>query len=117
MTFIMADSRGNPNTSAEYANAVAALYGLSYAVKMSKVGGDTPDGYFNFVVLPLEGLWSVERDEHAPDFPDKDKFKWTSMLQVPDFVTNDVFDQFRKKLAGKNPELDLSVIWYPVVRC
>ncbi|GHU62644.1 hypothetical protein AGMMS49983_04450 [Clostridia bacterium] len=110
MTFIMADGKGNPNTSAEYANAAGALYGISYAVKMSKMGGETPDGYFDFVVPPLEGLWSVEGEEHAPTFMDKDKFLWTSMLRVPDFVTREVFERFRETASAKKPELDLSVI-------
>jgi hypothetical protein len=110
MTLVMADGKGNPNTSAEYANAVGALYGISYAIKMSKNGGDTPDGYFDFVVPPLEGLWSVEGDEHAPTSIDKDKFLWTSMLRVPDFVTQEIFERFKETLAAKKPELDLSVI-------
>jgi hypothetical protein len=110
MTFIMADGRGDPNTSAAYANAVAALYGFSYAVKMSKMGGGSPDGYFDFVVPPLEGLWSVEGEAHAPDFLNKGRFEWTSMLRVPDFVTEEVFTEFRIKLAARKPELDLSVI-------
>ncbi|MDR3051783.1 MAG: GyrI-like domain-containing protein [Oscillospiraceae bacterium] len=111
MTFVMADGRGNPNTSAAYANAVSALYGFAYAVKMSKMGGtSTPDGYFDFVVPPLEGLWSVEGEEHAPTFLDKEKFLWTSMLRVPSFVTEDVFAAFKEKLTAKKPELDLSVL-------
>ncbi|WP_323414728.1 hypothetical protein [Desulfitobacterium sp.] len=91
MTFVMADGQGDPNTSAEYTNAVGALYGFSYTVKMSKMGGNTPDGYFDFVVPPLEGLWSVEGGKSAPTFIDKSRFKWTSMLRVPDFVTEDIF--------------------------
>jgi hypothetical protein len=110
MTFVMANGRGNPNTSAEYANAVGALYGFTYAVKMSKMGCDTPDGYFDFVVPPLEGLWCVDGEEHAPKFIDKDKFLWTAMLRVPDFVTADVFAETKVKLAAKKPELDLSVL-------
>lgn len=110
MTFIMADGKGNPNTSTEYTNAVAALYGFSYAVKMSKMGTDAPEGYFDFVLPPLEGLWSIQGEKHAPMFIDKDKFMWTSMLRVPDFVTEDVFKRFREKLAVKKPELHLSVI-------
>jgi hypothetical protein len=110
MSFVMADGKGNPNTSAEYANAVGALYGISYTIKMSKMGGETPDGYFDFVVPPLEGLWSVENEEHALTFIHKDKFLWTSMLRVPDFVTQEVFERFKETLAARKPELDLSVI-------
>ena len=57
MTFIMIDGKGNPNTSAEYKAALEILYGLSYGIKMSKMGDAQPEGYFDFVVPPLEGLW------------------------------------------------------------
>jgi hypothetical protein len=110
MAFIMANGKGNPNTSAEYANAVSALYSFSYAVKMSKMSGGTSAGYFDFVVPPLEGLWLFDGEEHAPEFINKDKFRWTAMLRVPDFVTSDVFAETKLKLAAKKPEPDLSVL-------
>jgi hypothetical protein len=109
MTFIMVDGRGDPNTSAEYANAVGALYGIAYAIKMSKMGGDTPEGYFDFVVPPLEGLWHIEGDTAAPVAIDKDRLVWTSMLRVPDFVTPNAFEEAKGKVAKKKLELDLSV--------
>lgn len=107
MVFVMADGRGDPNTSAAYANAVAALYGFSYAVKMSKMGGCAPDGYFDFVVPPLEGLWGLAGWESAPGVIRKDSFEWTAMLRVPAFVTPDVFVRFMGVLAAKKPDLDL----------
>jgi hypothetical protein len=110
MTFVMVDGRGNPGTSPEYANAVAVLYGFSYAVKMSKKGELTPAGYFDFVVPPLEGLWAIEGENHAPTAIDKDKFVWTSLLRVPDFVSESVFEQFRDALAAKKHDLDVSVM-------
>ncbi|MDR1558372.1 MAG: GyrI-like domain-containing protein [Clostridiales bacterium] len=58
----------------------------------------------------LEGLWSLEGEEHPSASIDKDKFKWTSMLRIPDFVTDEVFERFKEKLAAKKPELNLSVI-------
>lgn len=108
MNFVMADGKGNPNTSSEYANAVGCLYGLIYTVKMSKMSGDTPKGYFDFVVPPLESLWWIV--DKTDDFSDKDKYCWTAMLRLPDFVSNSVFDDFKQKLSIKKPELDLSVI-------
>lgn len=59
MAFIAIDGRGDPNTSAEYAVALEILYGLSYSIKMSKMCGNQPSGYFEYVVPPLEGLWSA----------------------------------------------------------
>ena len=87
------------------------LYGLSFTVKMSKMGGETPEGYFEYVVPPLEGLWWTEDpafDGKAP--ADKSQFFWTSMIRQPDFVTEDVFLWARDTLAKKKPDLDLSKV-------
>ena len=108
MTFIMVDGVGNPNTSEAYKTAVEILYGLSYSIKMSKKGGFAPDGYFDYVVPPLEGLWWLT-DCQAPDFSDKDKYCWTSMIRQPDFVTPDVFTEAKAALSKKKPKLDISI--------
>lgn len=60
MVFIMVDGRGNPNTAESYKNALEILYGLSFTIKMSKMSGTQPEGYFDYVVPPLEGLWWLE---------------------------------------------------------
>ena len=60
MIFIMVDGQGNPNTSESYKNAMEILYGLSFTIKMSKMSGTQPEGYFDYVVPPLEGLWWVD---------------------------------------------------------
>ncbi|MDR2925473.1 MAG: GyrI-like domain-containing protein [Azoarcus sp.] len=107
MVFIMADGMGNPNTSAEYQNALELLYGLSYSIKMSKKNRTQPEGYFDFVVPPLEGLWWFKDGGVIPNILDKDNFCWTSMIRQPDFVTADVFEAAKAVLAKKKPELDL----------
>ncbi len=114
MLFLMIDGEGDPNTSTEYADAVEILYGLSYAIKMSKKSSSQPSGYFDYVVPPLEGLWSLD-DGGAftgadAAIQDKSKFVWTSMIRQPEFVTPDVFEIAKKALARKKPELDLSVV-------
>ena len=60
MTFIAIDGKGDPNTSDEYKEALEILYGLSFTIKMSKMSGTPPEGYFEYVVPPLEGLWYVD---------------------------------------------------------
>jgi hypothetical protein len=66
LTFIMVDGRGDPNTSAEYAAAVEALYGLSYAIKMGAKQQNQVDFFVShksvleYVVPPLEGLWELD---------------------------------------------------------
>ncbi|MDR2523259.1 MAG: GyrI-like domain-containing protein [Synergistaceae bacterium] len=96
-------------TSAEYANAVAVLYGLSYGVKMSKKGAVQPEGYFDFVVPPLEGLWHNADGDVITDITDKDNFCWTSMIRQPDFVKPEVFENIKTAAAKKKPELDFSL--------
>ena len=63
MTYLCVDGKGNPNTTQEYKDALAILYGLSYTIKMSKMDGTQPVGYFDYVVPPLEGLWWMENGE------------------------------------------------------
>lgn len=109
MIFIAIDGEGNPNTCPEYKAAIEVLYGLSYAIKMSKMNGTQPAGYFEYVVPPLEGLWQVDGvDFDGMNVTDKDKFKWISMIRQPEFVTEKVFEQAKLVLQKKKPALDLS---------
>jgi hypothetical protein len=108
MTFITVDGKGDPNTSAEYKAALEVLYGLSYGVKMSKMGGARPEGYFDFVVPPLEGLWHSADGGVITDITDKDSFCWTSMIRQPDFVTPEVFENIKTAVAKKKAGLNLS---------
>ena len=95
MTFIAVDGKGDPNTSAEYAAAIEALYGLSYAIKMGN------KSVLEYVVPPLEGFWNG-----SPD--DKDSFTWTALIRQPDFVTTEAFEAAKASLAKKKPGLDTS---------
>jgi len=107
MSFIMVDGKGNPNTSASYASAVEMLYGLSYAIRMNK----EEVGYFEYVVLPLEGFWQLDDGgafKGNGAIGDKDKLVWTSVIRQPDFVTQTVFEKAKEKVAIKKPALDLS---------
>lgn len=109
MTFIQVEGKGNPNTSQAYKNAMEILYGLSYGIKMSKMSGEQPQGYFEYVVPPLEGLWWVEDTEFdGKNVTDKDKFCWISMIRQPEFVTEEVFAWAKENLKKKKPELDFS---------
>lgn len=110
MGFVMVAGTGDPNADdGEYAQAMSMLYGLSFTIKMSKMSGNQPDGYFEYVVSPLEGLWWTD-DVPFEGMPiqDKSAFTWISMIRQPDFVTPDVFEWAVCELARKKPELDLS---------
>jgi hypothetical protein len=111
ITCIAVDGSGNPNTSPAYKNAMEVLYGLSYTIKMSKMNGTHPNGYFKYVVPPLEGFWSLEDSVYVCDgslIPDKNKFIWTSFIRQPLFVTPAVFEHAKEILVKKKPDIDLS---------
>ena len=110
MRFIMVEGKGDPNTSAFYKAAVEVLYVLSYSIKMSKKNSTQPEGYFDYVVPPLEGLWWFE-EEHFDGsvIGRKDEFNWTMMIRQPDFVTSQVFETAKAVLSKKKPEADTSI--------
>ncbi len=114
MAFLMIDGKGDPNSSAEYKNAIDILYGLSYTIKMSKMAGNQPSGYFDYVVPPLEGLWSLDDGGiftgSGAAIQDKSKFIWTSMIRQPEFVMPEVFENAKMTFSKKKPDLDLSIV-------
>lgn len=92
MKFIMVEGSGNPNEEmGTYQQAIQILYGLSFTIKMSKMGNQKIEGYFEYVVPPLEGLWWQEGVQGI-DYAHKEEFKWISMIRQPEFVTKEVFD-------------------------
>lgn len=81
MKFIMVKGRGNPNEeNSAYQEALQLLYGLSFTIKMSKLGENKIDGYFEYVVPPLEGLWWNEGNKNV-DYEHKEKMEWISMIR------------------------------------
>ena len=107
MQFIMVDGRGNPNEEGgEYQRAVELLYALSYTIKMKCIDYSQPN-CFDYVVLPLEGLWWLE-DSQDRDFTQKNLYVWTSMIRQPDFITQEHFEQAKQLVAKKKPQLDPS---------
>ena len=106
--FIAVRGKGDPNTSPEYKQAMEILYGLSFTIKMSKMSGSQPNGYFEYVVPPLEGFWSVDDGIFdGLNITDKSKFHWISVIRQPDFVTESVFEQARAE-AEKKKKTDMS---------
>jgi hypothetical protein len=113
MNYIMVEGKGDPNTEGgEYKEAVEILYNLSFTIKMSKLGKEKLEGYFDYVVPPLEGLWWLENEDQMSfeemDFTKKDKFCWISMIRQPEFVTKEVFDWAVETSRKKRKDLDLS---------
>lgn len=89
MKFFMLDGKGNPN-SEEFSEAVRVLYSLAYAVKMLPKKGVTPEGYFDYTVFPLEGVWDLAEEARGLDKLDKDQLIYTIMIRQPDFVTEEI---------------------------
>ena len=107
MIFFAVEGAGDPNKCREYKEAMEILYGLSFTVKMSKMNNTQPEGYFEYVVPPLEGLWYQE-STNGIDYSRKDDFHWISMIRQPEFVTEDVFETAKAVLSKKKPSLDIS---------
>ena len=105
MKFATVDGRGDPNNNPRYEQAIELLYGLSYTIKMSMKKGSQPEGYFEYVVPPLEGLWWVDEGEFSLD--KRDNWKWTMMIRQPEFVNEVFFKWACEELAGKKPELPI----------
>jgi hypothetical protein len=92
MQFVAVEGRGNPNDeNGEYQRVLEVLYGIQYTIKMSKKGSFIPDGYFDYVVPPLEGFWWFDNNAKTPP-KDKSEFNWLSVIRLPEFVDENVFE-------------------------
>lgn len=92
---------GNPNNE-EFSDKVSILYQLSYAVKMMPKKGYTPNGYFEYTVYPLEGLWDIKNEWKNSDTFNKDELIYTIMIKQPSFVNEDVFNRAVGIVKNKN---------------
>lgn len=89
--YIAVRGMGNPNDEgSEYKDSIGLLYGIAFTIKMSKKGGRQIEGYFDYVVPPLEGLWWYENGE--VNYAHKEAFHFISMIRLPEFVTRADFD-------------------------
>ncbi len=101
MKFIWVAGKGNPNSeNGEYQEALQLLYALSFTIKMSKMGTHKIEGYFDYVVPPLEGFWWNEGEKNV-DYENKEQFMWISLIRQPEFVTEEVFDWACKEVKSK----------------
>lgn len=92
MNYAAVRGKGNPNDpDGEYKRAMSLLYGISFTIKMSYKGSHRIEGYFPYVVPPLEGLWRQDGITGI-DYSHKDSFQWISMIRLPEFVTKEEFD-------------------------
>ena len=109
MNFIAVSGKGNPNEAdGEYGKAMNLLYGIAYTLKMSYKGDYKINGYFEYVVPPLEGFW-WQAGLEGVDYSRKDAFRWISLIRLPDFVSEADLE-WAKKEAARKKKTDFSKV-------
>lgn len=115
MNYIAVRGKGDPNSEdGEYKRSIGLLYGIAFTVKMSKFGDHRIDGYFDFVVPPLEGFWRQEGIAEGIDYSRKEELKFISAIRLPDFVTKAEFD-WAVSEAEKKKKSDFSKVEFLTV--
>ena len=105
--YIAVRGKGNPNEEdGAYQQAVSVLYAIAYTLKMSYKSDHKIEGFFEYVVPPLEGFWWQDGVDGI-DYADKSTFNWISVIRLPDFVTRQDFD-WAVETATKKKKLDCS---------
>ena len=107
MNYIAVSGEGDPNAEdGAYKQAIGLLYGIAFTIKMSKMGDHRIEGYFDYVVPPLEGFW-WQNGVQGIDYAHKEQFQWISVIRLPDFVTRSDFD-WAVNEAERKKKMDFS---------
>lgn len=109
MNYLAVRGHGDPNAEGgEYKEAIGLLYGIAFTIKMSKKGSRQIEGFFDYVVPPLEGFWWQEGIQGV-DYAHKERFEWISVIRLPDFVTKADFDWAIEE-ASRKKKTDFSKV-------
>ncbi len=109
MNFIAVRGKGDPNEeNGAYKESIGLLYGIAYTIKMSKMGKHKIEGYFDYVVPPLEGFWWQD-GIYGVDYTHKETFQWISLIRLPEFVTKEIF-QWAIGEATEKKQIDFSKV-------
>ncbi len=109
MNYIAVRGKGNPNDeNGEYKQSIGLLYGIAFTIKMSYKGSHKIEGYFEYVVPPLEGFWWQE-NTIGIDYNRKNDMQFISIIRIPDFVTKKDFDWAIEE-ATKKKKQDFSKV-------
>ena len=112
--YIAVRGKGNPNEEGgAYQQAVGILYAIAYTLKMSYKSDYKIEGFFEYVVPPLEGFWWQDGVDGC-DYSSKVEFNWISVIRLPDFVTKEDFD-WAVKTASEKKKIDCSKAEYLTV--
>lgn len=109
MKFLVISGEGNPN-GIDFSHCVEALYGASYTVRMSHKSESVPDGYYEYTVYPLEGVWDLKDPERGS--ADKENYKYDLMIRQPDFLTEDLAKSMLIKASKKKSNERIKSIRY-----
>ena len=105
MNYIAVRGKGDPNEeNGSYQKAIGILYAVAYTLKMSYKTNYKIDGFFEYVVPPLEGFWWQDHTDRI-DYTDKSSFNWISVIRLPDFITKKDFD-WAVETAQKKKKID-----------
>lgn len=114
MNFLAVQGSGDPNQEdGDYQKAIGNLYAIAYTIKMSKKGNHQIEGYFDYVVPPLEGFWWQEGIDDI-DYGHKENFQWISVIRLPDFVTEKDY-QWAIEEATKKKKQDFSSVAFMTI--
>ena len=102
MKYFSISGTGNPNSEA-FQEKISVLYALAYAVRMMPKSGVTPEGFQEYTVYPLEGIWDLSEEGRQSDVLDKDQLVYKIMIRQPDFVTPEVAATAMEKARKKVP--------------
>lgn len=109
MNFVAVRGQGDPNQGdGAYQDAIGLLYGVAFTIKMSPKAGHAMEGYFEYVVPPLEGFWWIDGLD-GMDYARKADLQWISCIRLPKFVTREEFDWAVGEAARKK-KLDFSAV-------
>ena len=113
-TYIAVRGKGNPNEEGgAYQQAIGVLYAIAYTLKMSYKTDYKINGFYEYVVPPLEGFWWQD-GVCGVDYSDKSSFSWISVIRLPDFISKEDFD-WAVKTAVKKKKIDCSGAEYLTV--
>ena len=106
MKYFTIEGSGNPDGDLFKINT-ETLYSLSYTIRMMPKKGNIPEGYFEYTVFPLEGIWDLDEVGRQLDYIDKDHLIYKLMIRQPDFVTEELFQTAKHIVSQKKSNLNL----------
>ncbi|SES10554.1 hypothetical protein [Psychrobacillus sp. OK032] len=106
--YITIEGVGHPDSD-QFRINIELLYALSYSIRMMPKSGYTPDGYYEYTVFPLEGIWDLDEEGRRLDYLDKNHFVYQLMIRQPDFVMEELFEKAVESVRLKKKHLPVDM--------